>query len=72
MAKAAIKAVGVGYMTRLLANAIGRFVTVQLANRIAGTVVGFLNGTGGWSIGSAVANHWDRFDSNRNNGWMDI
>ncbi|MGV3354518.1 hypothetical protein [Streptococcus orisratti] len=54
--KAAIKAVGRQTFTRYLRGALVDFIGVQAANRISGTVVGFVLGTGGLSVGGILHN----------------
>lgn len=70
--KAAIKAVGRQTFTRYLRGALINFIGVQAANRISGTVVGFVLGTGGLSVGGMLARHLDSGDKHPNNGWWDI
>lgn len=72
LAKAAIKAVGQKAFTNTLKTVLAKFVAIKLANSIAGTVTGFILGSGGWSIGSMAANWWDARDRYKNNGWCDI
>jgi hypothetical protein len=70
--RAAIKAVGRQTFTRQLRGALISFVGVQAANRISGTVVGFILQSGGLSVGGMLANWLDSGDKYPRNGWWDI
>ena len=70
--RAAIKAVGRQTFTRQLRRALISLVGVQAANRISGTVVGFILQSGGLSVGGMLANWLDSGDKYPRNGWWDI
>ncbi len=70
--KGLISSLGARRITQTFAHHLGRFIAIQLANRMAGTIIGLVTGFGGWSIGDFAARWWDSRDKNRNNGWCDI
>ncbi|MEG0710281.1 MAG: hypothetical protein RR481_08600 [Longicatena sp.] len=72
LAKAAIRAVGTRTFTNTLRDTLKKFIAIRAANAVAGTLVVFITGSGGWSIGSAAANWFDSRDKNRNNTWCDF
>lgn len=54
---------------------IGRWIGTQASNRFAGMIIGALNGFLAFSIGSAVAKLWNRYDTkpwDNYCGWLNI
>lgn len=73
LALGVIRAGGTAAFKKTLVKAIGKFVAVQTANRIAGRVVNSLAGFASWSsIGGAIANIWDKFDQKPNNNRLNL
>ena len=70
---ASLKSAGKTRIVRKLTAGIGRFMSTQAANRIAGTVANFLfGGIGISSVGNVVARNLDARDRRPNNGWVDF
>lgn len=70
--KLAIKSVGRKKVTDKFRTGLSKFISIQLANRISGIIIGLITGYGGFSIGGLVANYLDnsRFDGDRRLGWI--
>jgi len=52
-----------------VARLVMKFVAVQTANRVAGLIIGAINGFLSFTIGDAVARVWDRNDRYANNNF---
>lgn len=68
-----LRSKGAANFTKVLVGAITRFVSVRVANRIAGRVVSGLAGFASWSsIGNAITTIWDRYDRHPNNNRLNL